>query len=229
MFRREGVMSRPIYQMIMEELRNEIQTAEPNTPILSERELEKKYEASRMTIRKALELLVEEGVLYRVQNVGTFVSDQKLQKKSTTNLVANSFNTERDYKIIYFDVKDNDREVARHLEISLQDQFIRIVRLNLKDNQQESIDQIYIVRQMIADADMNNIHKIFEFSANIVTGSVNQTFIPINVPVIFANLLGLKINTPIIRIDSKVITKSGRVYAYIQTLMHPKTSIEITV
>ena len=220
-------MSVPIYQKIMEELRKEIQLLEPNTPILSERELEKKYIASRMTIRKAVDLLVEEGLLYRVQNVGTFVSDQKLQKKSTSNLVANSF--DREYRIIYFDVKDNDVEVTRNLEIPLYDQFIRIVRLNLKDNKQESIDQIYIVRSMVQDKDMNNIHGIFEFSSNMETGSVNQTFIPVNVPVVYANLLGVKIKTPIIRIDSKIITKNGRVYAYIQTLMHPDTNIEITV
>ncbi|NLC34084.1 MAG: GntR family transcriptional regulator, partial [Erysipelothrix sp.] len=75
----------------MDELRLEIQHQEPNTPILSERDLEKKYNASRMTIRKAINGLVEEGVLYRVPQIGTFVADQKLVKKSTAMLVSNSF------------------------------------------------------------------------------------------------------------------------------------------
>ena len=38
------------------------------------------YGVSRITIRKALELLVDEGILVRRQRVGTFVSDKKISR-----------------------------------------------------------------------------------------------------------------------------------------------------
>ena len=219
----------PIYQEIMEHLRKEIQLKLPNSMILSERELEKKYNASRMTIRKAINLLEEEGLLYRVKNVGTFVSDHKLVKKDTSAIVSASFDITKDYKILYFDVKDNDKEIAEKLEISKHEQFVRIVRLNLKDNKQESIDQIYIVRKQIHDKDMSDIRKIFEFSSKIETGSVNQTFEPIPIPVMYTNLLGIELNTPIIKVTSRLVKKNGRIYAYIESYLHPDTKIEITV
>lgn len=219
----------PIYQKIMENLRQEIQLLPPNSMILSERELEKKYKASRMTVRKAVNLLEEEGLLYRVKNVGTFTSDKKLLKQDTSTLVSKSFDLDKEYKILYFDVKDNDKIIADKLEISMQEQFIRIVRLNLKDQKQESIDEIYIVRKLVADKDMSNIRHIFEFSSQIETGVVNQSFEPIPVPVVYTNLLGLKMLTPIIKVSSRLITKNGRIYAYIESFLHPDTKLEITV
>ena len=219
----------PIYKEIMEDLRKEIQSMLPNSMILSERELEKKYKVSRMTIRKSINLLEEEGFLYRVKNVGTFVSDQKLVKKDTSEIVLQSFDVTKEYKILYFDIKDNDKEIAEKLEISVQEQFIRIVRLNLKKNKPESIDQIYIVRKQLEDKDMSDIRKVFEFSSRIETGSVNQTFEPITAPVMYINLLNVELNTPIIKINSRLVKKDGKVYAYIESYLHPNTKIEITM
>lgn len=223
-------MGIPIYQQIKDQIRDEIKDQTPNTPILSERELEKKYNASRMTVRKAIDLLVEEGYLYREQNIGTFVADSKLHKKTPQKKVLDSFNIKLDYKIIYFDVKEANLEVANKLEISTHDQYVRIVRLNLKDNQPQSIDQIYIVRKMIDDSVMHNILNILKFSAKVETGSVNQIFKPMIVPVKFANLMNLKINTPIICVESQVNKKNGRVYAYIESYINPnEKSIEMTL
>lgn len=223
-------MSVPIYQQIIETLRKEIEQMSANTPILSERELEKKYDASRMTIRRAINELVDEGILYRINNVGTFVSDPKLhKKKENVAPLFNAFDDSMEYKIIYFDVKDNMPEVQEKLEISKQDLFIRIVRLNLKEGVPESVDQIYIVRKMVDSSVMNDIKGLLKYSANLETGSVNQVFVPMIVPVKFANLMKIKINTPIIRVDSKVVTQNGRIYAYIQSFLNPDThDLELT-
>lgn len=222
-------MSEPIYQKIMNLLREEINDMESNTPILSERELEKKFQASRMTVRKAVDLLVEDGYLYRVQNVGTFVADKKLHKQGMTKEVLESFDTSKNYKILLFKVKENN-ELAEKVGINKGEMFVQIIRLNLsQDGQPESIDEIYIYKQLIEEMNLQDIHKILEFSAKLNKGSVNQIFIPRIVPIEYANLLKIKIGTPIIQVDSKVNTQSGRVYAYIQSFRNPEKTIEITL
>ncbi|HBE85228.1 MAG TPA: GntR family transcriptional regulator, partial [Lachnoclostridium sp.] len=55
-------MGAPKYQKIKQDLMEEIKDASVNTPIASERELAGRYNASRMTVRNALNELVEEGV-----------------------------------------------------------------------------------------------------------------------------------------------------------------------
>jgi GntR family transcriptional regulator len=46
----------------------------PDLPIPSERELQERYQVSRMTVRRAIDELVAEGRLYRVSGMGTYVS-----------------------------------------------------------------------------------------------------------------------------------------------------------
>ena len=55
----------------------------------SERDLAEQFEVSRMTLRQAISLLVEEGVLERRVGSGTFVSSTRVQEKmrGTTSLL----------------------------------------------------------------------------------------------------------------------------------------------
>lgn len=47
----------------------------------SERDLAEQFEVSRMTLRQAISLLVEEGVLERRVGSGTFVSSTRVQER----------------------------------------------------------------------------------------------------------------------------------------------------
>lgn len=77
----------PLYQQIADDIKAKIKSEElkQNSRIPTELELSDIYQVSRITIRKALELLVDEEILVRKQKIGTFVSN----KKVTRNL--NSF------------------------------------------------------------------------------------------------------------------------------------------
>lgn len=71
----------PKYYQLYEILRELIENGrwEPHQAIPSERELERLYDVSRTTVRQALEMLVDEGKLYRSHGKGTFVARPKLQ------------------------------------------------------------------------------------------------------------------------------------------------------
>jgi GntR family transcriptional regulator len=68
----------PLYVQVREKLRSELGQMEPGEPIPTEAELEKKFRVSRITVRRALEDLVAEGLLVRQQGRGTFVQRPKL-------------------------------------------------------------------------------------------------------------------------------------------------------
>lgn len=51
--------------------------------LLPEREICKEQEISRMTVNKAINALVSEGILYRKQGKGTFVAQKKKNISST--------------------------------------------------------------------------------------------------------------------------------------------------
>ena len=72
----------PLYLQISEDIKRKIHNGEyqVNTKIPTEAELEKIYGASRITIRKALELLVEDEILSRKPKIGTYVTAKKITR-----------------------------------------------------------------------------------------------------------------------------------------------------
>lgn len=70
-------ISTPLYEQmkyaIKEEIKNKVYM--PGEKMPSETELEKKYQVSRITVRRAVKELCDEGILVRRQGKGTFVTD----------------------------------------------------------------------------------------------------------------------------------------------------------
>lgn len=73
----------PLYMQLKEIIKNKITTGEyaENAKIPPEPELTNTYGISRITVRRAIEDLVEEGYLIKKQGKGTFVSRHKVFRK----------------------------------------------------------------------------------------------------------------------------------------------------
>jgi GntR family transcriptional regulator len=68
----------PLYVQVRERLRSELDQMQQGEPIPVEAELEKRFGVSRITIRRAIEELADDGLLLRQQGKGTFVQRSKL-------------------------------------------------------------------------------------------------------------------------------------------------------
>ena len=75
--------NKPKYLIVEEKIRHSIKNKEFIDKLPGERTLAKEYGYSYMTIRKAIDNLVTEGILYKVPTRGAFVADRKTNKKKT--------------------------------------------------------------------------------------------------------------------------------------------------
>lgn len=217
-------MATPIYRKIKDLIMQEIEDKAANSPIDSERDMAVRFDASRMTVRKAIDELVDEGFLYRDKNKGTFVADRKLLKKNTAAEMLQEEISE--FIVMYFNVKDA-ADIAPILEIDQDDQVLSVVRLNTVNSKPTSVEEIFFIRNQISDADMKNLLDMNDYVKN---GRVTQKFIPMLVPVQFANLLKIKMNTPIIRVESVISSMSGKPLVYVRAYNNPfENVIEITL
>ena len=73
----------PKYVLVQEKIKDAIKQRKIIDKLPGERALAKEYGFSYMTIRKAVENLVAEGLLYKIPMKGTFVADRKTRKKKT--------------------------------------------------------------------------------------------------------------------------------------------------
>ena len=148
-------MATPRYLEIKQQLLDEINGKPVNSPIASERELAIRFDASRMTVRNAVNELVEEGVLYRDKNKGTFVADRKLIKKNLTSELLQEHDA-MDFSVIYFSVKKAE-EMAPYLEIKETDYMLRVVRVNKINHRPLSVEEVYFIRSLVSDDEINHL------------------------------------------------------------------------
>ena len=90
----------PLYQQIKEDIKSAIERGKykPKEKIPPEPELSAEYSVSRITVRRAVEELCNEGYLVKMQGRGTFVSTPRIHRKMTGGNRMESFSkTCREY------------------------------------------------------------------------------------------------------------------------------------
>lgn len=89
-----------LYEQIKQHLLSEIQEGHWKTHdrLPSENELTKQFSVSRITVKKAMSDLVEQGVIYRVQGKGTFVSEPDAE--AAADMVSVRFSEKRSVALL---------------------------------------------------------------------------------------------------------------------------------
>ncbi|MDQ0973388.1 GntR family transcriptional regulator [Neobacillus niacini] len=139
------------YETICYEIRNRIIKREYpiDQPIPDEISLAKEFKCSRMTMKRALDILVVEGLLYRKRGHGTFIVQSAIQdsrvnvirNEGLTNLIKDKKVTS---KVIKFEVQFPSEEVAAHLAIDNKTPIYNIIRLRLVDGEPYVMEKTYM-------------------------------------------------------------------------------------
>lgn len=134
---REGKL---LYQQLRSQLRRDIVAGvyPVHSRIPSEMELCRRYQVSRVTVRRALGALVNDGLLERYQGKGTFVSVPRLSKSLRD---VNSFSSaclamgcEPQTKLIAAHLIPGDELLSAALSCSPEEHLVEMIRLRLADD-----------------------------------------------------------------------------------------------
>ena len=149
--------TRPIYKHIKDDIIRQIEekTYGPNQCLPSERDLSLKYETTRMTVRHALNDLEAEGVVYRLQGKGTFVSATKLVQPL---MRASGFSQDMlrrgkvpSSRVLFSGVMKADHVIAKDLRIGLGQDYILVKRLRLADETPMAIEATALNMELCGD------------------------------------------------------------------------------
>ena len=131
----------PKYYVLKKALIDKIEKNEftSNEQIPSERELISMYGFSRITVRKAIDELVNEGYLYKVHGKGTYVKDNVVQQdivqlNSITHDIL-SMGKKPSRKVLRLAVADSFEKRADELHINIDDQIIILDRIHYADGE----------------------------------------------------------------------------------------------
>ncbi len=143
----------PLYQQLYEILRAQIARGEfqPGDMLPPEMQLMSQYGAGRVTVRQALDLLVQDGLIYRERARGTFVAHPKVEQNLVRIVSFTQDMQQRKLragtKILASELLAADAELAEKLQIQAGDELARLERLRLADREPMSVEESFLVHR----------------------------------------------------------------------------------
>jgi len=167
-------MINPMYLTIVEDIKQKINSGQlkPSDTVPSESALCKEYGASRMTVRKGLAILANDGYIYSIPGKGSFVRVPELNKYTIYyNEMNNSINTVDQSRLLEVNIIMPDEKLAGELQTTKNKNVIVIRRLFYTEGKPVAYD----IKYLLYSKGMPIIEKELEQATfpEMVSGSVS--------------------------------------------------------
>jgi GntR family transcriptional regulator len=171
----EGInFKSPIYLQLREVIRSRIEDGEylPGMAIPSENDLADTYKINRMTVRNAIDALVNEGILKRVQGKGVYVIGNKVERDLETlggfTQTMRSRNTRPSTKVLAKTLRKAGDKYSLVFGIGPADDIYYIKRICSADDEPISLEEIFIPKYVVpelegVDLGVFSIYDVYDF------------------------------------------------------------------
>lgn len=204
-------MRRIRYQEIAETLRTRVRVAAPGSLLPSESELSREFAASRVTVRRALELVREEGLIASRQGLGWFVAadlvPQRLERLDTIEAQLEQQGRTARREVIDFSFETPPEHVG---EILATDRVLRVKRLNLADGDPFAIVTVWCPAKLAHHLSMRDVQRQpFSELLDVQFSGATQTIGADVASDDVAELLGVPIGAPLLKCRRVTADVSG--------------------
>jgi GntR family transcriptional regulator len=202
----------PLYQQLYEILRAKIVQSDwkPGDMIPSESELIEQYYVSRNTVRQVLDLLVQEGLIYRQRGRGTFVSHPTLEQSMVRIVSFTEDMHQRNFlpgtEVLSAKLIPSPDDIAGKLDVVEGDQLAMIERLRLADGEPMSVEKSFLVHQYCPnilryDYARNPLRQVLERDYRIRLMHAKQVIRAVMASSALAELLDIHLPAPLLFIE----------------------------
>ncbi|NLZ48438.1 MAG: GntR family transcriptional regulator [Clostridiales bacterium] len=215
------------YNEIANYIKNKIISGEykANDKLPFEKEMCEKFNASKMTVKKALDLLVLEGLIVKRRGSGTFVKDiseEQIEdltiKNQFTGLTASNEGHKVESLILDFKIISADEIIAQNLKIEKEDFVYLIHRVRYIDEEPTVIEKTYMPLYLfpnIKKSDVEgSIYSYIEDKMGYKIQSSHSTVRARKSEQLDREYLKLKIDEPIIEVERIGYLDNGKVFEY---------------
>lgn len=221
--------TKSLYKQIKDRLKEQINTGEYKNgeKIPSERELCDLYKVSRITVRQAINEAVNEGLLYKVQGKGTYITDsdsfivnQGLVKVTSFEKTFAGRGVTVETKIFNHRILQADFALSRILNLNITDQVFNLELLGLANQQPMALYNSYFqvdtglrihreAEKMVQQAKAFSTMDLYQKQNNFNPAYVEQSFEAIVAAPQLAETLQVKEGDPLFLVSSIIYTKEN--------------------
>ncbi len=211
----------PFYQQLYEILRGKILRGDwqPGDMIPPESELIDSYQVSRNTVRQVLDMLVNEGLIYRQRGRGSFVAHPTLEQTMTRIVSFTEDMRQRGFnpgtRVLSATLISAEDDIADKLQVPPGEQLACLRRLRLADGEPMSIEVSCLVLRYCPeilqhDYAQQPLREVLEKDYGIRIASAKQVIQAILAPTELADLLEIKPHAALLFIE-RISHSQGRI------------------
>lgn len=200
--------SLPLYVQIAESLLNRIESGDlaPGDRLPPERDLSERLGVNRMTVRRALRNLEDQGLLSRRQGDGTYVAEPKIERQAS-RLVSFTRGMRRrgltpGTRLVSVELRPIEASLARSLRLPVGAPLHDILRLRLLNQEPVILERYLIPAARFPalerfDLEARSIYEILETEYGVPIRRARQSLEPVVAREFEAGLLRIRLGAPL--------------------------------
>ncbi len=221
--------SHPLYRYVYQDLYEKIGNGyyPPGELIPTEKELQEIYQVSRVTIRKACDLLVKEHLLQRTPGYGSIVQTRFMTQKPTDQKgfseEMRSSGKRASTRVLDFCVMPANAQIASILGIQENDLVYHYHRARYGDDELLQLEETYMSVELFPDLSIQHLEnskfQYVESKGFAIDIAFHQTM-PVLPNEQIAKLFNITTDTPIIKINNTTFLTNGKIMDYTEQYMN---------
>ncbi|TFD62273.1 GntR family transcriptional regulator [Cryobacterium sp. Hh7] len=211
----------PKHLLIREQLLAEISTMCTDDALPQERDLAERFNVSRTTVRQALRSLADDGLIYSIRGMGTFVSGGRISKGLKLTSFSEDMrgrNMEPSSRVLSATERIASDEVALNLELAPGSSIFEIERLRLADGVPMCLETIYLPAHIfphLLNFDLGgSIYGLMAEQFRVRVETATQRVSSQLASGIDADLLGVPRQAPTLVVSRQGVDGKGRLVEY---------------
>lgn len=203
--------------------------------IPSERDLSDRFGVHRMTVRKAIDKLVHEGMLERRGTSGTYIPAPVVMRpvsghsfsQSISEIVRNSGGSPGS-KLLFFERGEASLRAAEKLTVGVGEPLLIIKRLRTIDELPFCAETTWLPAKLVPGLTADDLfgdlsfYELLEKRYGVKPGTAKATLSSVPVPAADAEILGMKQGEQALAVHSVTSDKRGVPIEYLTSLNHPR-------
>jgi GntR family transcriptional regulator, mannosyl-D-glycerate transport/metabolism system repressor len=147
----------PLYKQVANQIKRQIESdnLDKDDAIPSEQKLSESFNVSRVTIRQAIKLLVDEGILYKVRGSGTYVKQPKIEhdiyRLQGFTEEMESLNHVPSNQVLEFSMQLPEEAIKEKLNLKDDEKVFFIRRLRSGDGEPMILEETYMPVTLFPD------------------------------------------------------------------------------